>query len=201
MRALFLVLLPVALLLGGCPGSLLICGENWPECTDGFGIGDDDDLSGDPDFSNFDGTEYLNIDWDAEAEADGQFDCEAEFRAQGPRTLVDDQNLCPTCDEIWTVTLVAEDGVEECLSQGTAIDAPASYERKVGLRLEEGVAFTVFRTAFSIQDPLGGSENDPLIEAGVGAFQGTEYTWSGIADPVENENRRFAFYFSGEGDF
>ena len=191
----------------GCPGSLLICGVNWDECGDGFGGNGDDDDDVVRDYSNYDGVEYLNIDWDPEAEADGQDDCLAEFRAQGPRTFIDDQNLCPQCDEIWTVTLVAETNpnaetnVEDCLGQGTGIEAPSSYERKIGFRMEDGVSFSVFRTDFSLQRPLGESENDPLTSAGVGAFQGSEYTWSGIESPVENDNRGFVFFFTGEGSF
>jgi hypothetical protein len=185
----------------GCQGTLLICGVNWDECSDAIGGGGDDDDDVERDFSNYDGVEYLNIVWDAEAIADGQFNCEAEFRAQGPRTLLDDQNLCPTCDEIWTVTLQAQPNVSDCLGQGTAIDAPASYERKVGLRMGDGVEFTVFRTTFSQQRPLGDSPNDTLSMAGVGAFQGAEYTWSGIDTPVETESRGYVFFYSGEGSF
>jgi len=203
MRATLLIFLLSASVIttAGCPGSLLICGVNWDECSDGFGTGDDDDDGVDRDFSNYDGVEYLNITWDPEAIADGQFNCQAEFRAQGPRTVTDDQNLCQDCDEIWTVTLVAENGVGDCLGQGTGISAPASYERKVGLVLGEGISFEVHRTAFSVQAPLGESPNDPLSFAGVGAFQGADYTWSGIETPTENENRRFEFHFSGEGNF
>ena len=201
MRGPFALLLTSSLMLAGCPGSLLVCGVNWEACGEGFGTGDDDDDGVVRDFSNYDGVEYLNIDWDAEAEADGQFDCQAEFRAQGPTSFADDQNLCPTCDELWTVTLVAEDGVDECLGQGTAIEAPTSYERKIGMRLGENGAFEVFRTAFSVQEPLGDSPNEPLVFAGVGAFQGAEYTWSGIETSLENDNRGYEFYFSGEGNF
>ncbi|MCO4768662.1 MAG: hypothetical protein KDA24_01435 [Deltaproteobacteria bacterium] len=196
-----LLVLVSSSVLAGCPGSLLICGVNWDECGDTFGTGDDDDDGVVRDFANYDGVEYLNIDWDAEAEADGQFDCEAEFRAQGPRTLLDDQNLCPDCDEIWTVTLVAENGVDDCLGQGTGIDAPASYERKIGLIQGEGVSFEIHRSAFSRQSPLGSSPNEPLVFAGVGAFQGADYTWSGIETPVENDNLGYVFFFSGEGNF
>lgn len=209
MRAtLMLFLLCGALALTtGCPGSLLICGVNWDECGDGFGGTGDDDDDVVRDFSNYDGVEYLNVDWDPEAEANGQADCLAEFRAQGPRTLIDDQNLCPQCDEIWTVTLVAETdptsetNVDDCLGQGTGIEAPASYERKVGFRMEDGVGFMVFRTTFSLQSPLGESQNAPLDPAGVGAFQGAEYTWSGIDTPLENDNLGFVFFFTGEGSF
>ena len=203
MRAstLLFLLSGVLLVAPGCPGSLLICGVNWDECSDSFGGTGDDDDDVDRDFSNYDGVEYLNIVWDAEAIADGQFNCEAEFRAQGPRTLLDDQNLCPQCDQIWTVTLVADDDVSSCLGQGTGIDAPASYQRKVGLRMDDGVEFSVYRTSFSVQRPLGESENEPLTAAGVGAFQGTEYTWSGINSALENESRGFVFFYSGEGSF
>ncbi len=99
------------------------------------------------------------------------------------------------------MTLVAEDGVDGCLGQGQEIEVPASYERKIGLRLGDGVAFEVFRTAFSIQQPLGGSPNEPLVFAGVGAFQGAEFTWSGIETPLVNDNRGYEFFFSGEGSF
>jgi len=184
--------------LAGCPGSLDIWGVDVP--IPGSGDDDDDD-DAQRDYSNYDGAEYLNIVWTPEEIADGHFDCDAEWRAQGPNTVTDDGNLCPECDEIWTVTLVAQPGAATCLQQGTGIEAPNSYQRKVGVRLGEGVAFDVFRTAFGVNRPLGESPNDPLASAGVGAFQGAEYTWSGVDFPVANNQRGYSFYFSGEGNF
>ena len=200
-RLALLSLLAVALvLLGGCPGTLEIWGVNVPIPD---GTGDDDDTA-DLDFSNYDGTEILNIDWSPEEEADGHFDCRARWRAQGANTTASDLNLCPDCvdgDQVWEVNLIAQPGAEECLNQGTGIDVPGQYARKLAFGLGDGVAFLVYRTAFSVQEPLGDSVNDPLAEAGVGAFLGTEFTWSGDSTPMVNEQLRYSFFFSGEGQF
>lgn len=195
-----LALAAAMLMLGsGCPGTLEIWGVNVP--IPGSGGGDDDDTA-DLNFDNFDGTEFLNIKWTPEEIADGHFDCAAEWRSQGPNSTLDDQNLCPECSEIWQVNLVAQPDAEECLNQGTDIDVPGQYTRKVGFALEVGsVSFDVFRTQFSVDSPLGDSENDTLIAAGIGAFNGTEYTWSGTDSPVVNEQLGYSFFFSGEGEF
>ncbi len=185
------------LFTAGCPGTLEIWGVNVP--IDGSS-GDDDD-TGSIDWANYDGTELLNIDWSPEEEADGHFDCLAEWRAQGAETTLDDDNLCPECDHIWETNMVAQPGAEECLQQGTGIDVPGSYVRKVGFELSDGVDFIVWRTTFSVQEPLGSSANEPLAEAGIGAFQGTEYTWSGLDTPMDNDQLGYEFFFSGEGQF
>ena len=186
-----------SLLAAGCPGTLEIWGVNVP--LPGGDDDDDDDTT--RDYTNYDGSEYLNVVWTPEEIPDGHFNCEAEWRAQGPNTTTDDANLCADCDEVWSVTLVAQPGASDCLQQGTGIDAPASYERKSGIRLESGVAFDVFRTAFTVNRPLGESANSALQQAGVGAFQGADYTWSGIDAPVENAERGYSFFYSGEGSF
>lgn len=197
-RLALLSLLAVALvLLGGCPGTLEIWGVNVPIPD---GTGDDDDTA-DLDFSNYDGTEILNIDWSPEEEADGHFDCLAEWRAQGPETTGDDSNLCPQCEFVWRITLVAQPGADECLQQGTGIDVPAQYTRKVGIVRSDTFNFTVHRTGFDTGSPLGDSENEPLDRAGLGAFSGTAYTWSGVDSPVENDQLGYEFFFSGEGQF
>lgn len=194
-----LALAAAMLLLGpGCHGTLEIWGVNVP--IPGGGGGDDDDAAV-FDWSNYDGTEILNIDWTPEEEADGHFDCLAEWRAQGPETSGSDSNLCPECEFVWQVSLVAQPGADECLQQGTGIAAPNQYTRKVGLLRGDGVEFTVFRTSYSVGSPLGNSENDPLQDAGVGAFQGTEYTWSGQDSPVSNDQLGYSFFYSGEGQF
>jgi hypothetical protein len=194
---------PVAIVLAalsvvGCPGSLELWGVNVP--LPGGGGFDDDDDTAPADFSNYDGLEYLNIEWTDDAIAAGHYNCRAVWEAQGPNTLDSDGNLCPECDQIWQMSLSAED-VEDCLGQGTGITAPTNYTRKVGFRTEGGTAFTVYRTRFSAQSPLGQSQNEPLDEAGIGAFQGAEFTWSGIDSPVVIAELGYSFYYSGEGTF
>lgn len=193
----FCTILSATLLTVGCPGTLEIWGVNVPIPD---GTGDDDDTASIV-WDNYDGIEILNIDWSPEEEADGHFDCLAEWRAQGPETTLDDDNLCTACDHIWEISMIAQPGAEECLQQGTGIDVPGSYVRKVGFELSDSVDFLVWRTTFAVQEPLGSSPNEPLAEAGIGAFQGTEYTWSGIDTPMENDQLGYSFFFSGEGQF
>lgn len=195
----YLPWLLLAPLLTGCPGEMLICGVNWDICEGT--LGDDDDDDAERDFANYDGTEILNIDWTQEQEEAGYFDCTAEWRAQGPNTITDDFNLCPSCDEMWTINLIPLPGTEECLIQGTGIPVEPSYTRKVGLRLDDDTNFTLYRTNFGVGNPLGGSPNDPLGEAGVGAFLGADFTFSGVADPRENGALGYSFWYSGEGTF
>jgi hypothetical protein len=195
--AILCTIVSAALLAAGCPGTLEIWGVNVPIPD---GTGDDDDTASIV-WDNYDGTEILNIDWSPEEEADGHFDCLAEWRAQGAETTLDDDNLCTACDHIWEINMVAQPGADECLQQGTGIDVPGSYVRKVGFELSESIDFLVWRTAFSVQAPLGSSQNEPLAEAGIGAFQGTEYTWSGLDTPMDNDQLGYEFFFSGEGQF
>lgn len=182
-------------------------GDNDSGDDDDSAVGNDDDDSGDDDdtvnivWDNYDGRESLNIDWSPEEEADGHFDCVAEWRAQGVETTLDDGNLCPDCDHIWEIDLVAQPGAAECLQQGTGIEVPGQYVRKVGFELVEGGAIVAWRTSFSVQEPLGTSANDPMAEAGVGAFLGNEFVWSGLDLPLENAQLGYSFFFSGEGQF
>ena len=194
------VVLAALLALAMLPGCLMPPWEDRAWATDDDDAGDDDDTPGD--WAWFDGMEHLNIDWTAEEEADGHFDCAASWSALGPATTDDDQSMCPACDLVWRVTLVAEPGVEECLDQGTGINnAPASYLRAFGARLDNDQEFAMFRSAFSLQAPLGAGWDAPLVQAGDGSFAGSGFTWSGREAPVVNDQLGYSFFFSGEGQF
>lgn len=188
-----LLLLLSGLLLTGCTGSLSIWGVNVPIPG---GPGDDDDSTGSPDldFSQYDGIEYINLDWTQDAEEEGHYDCQEEFDAFGANSTIDDSNLCPQCDEVWTITLVAQDSDLTCLRQGSGIDTPPSYVRRIGIEFSGAIDFEVWRNT---ED-----EDFALAPVGVGAFQGIEHTWSGIDGfQIEVPGRGFSYYLSGEGGF
>ena len=192
-----LVLALAAPLLGGCPGTLKIWGVN-VEIPGGPGGDDDDPVA--LDLAHYDGVDILNIDWDEDQAPEGVKDCIAEWRAQGPNTTLDDSDLCSSCDEIWEITLTAQDSADSCLD-ATDLEVRQSYVRKIGINWGSGGAFDVYRTGFNASQPMGTSQNDPLTYAGVGAMQGARYTWTGVNDSIERPNRGYSFYYSGEGGF
>ncbi len=183
------LLVPALLLCAGCPGTMTIWGLN------GMG-GDDDDSSDDLvlDFGQYEGVEYLNIDWAEEQEALGATDCVegGAWAVSGEETTTDDQNLCTACTHIWRITLEPDDEVAECLD-GTGITAQVLV-RRTGIVVLNEQDFTVWRNT--------GSENANLNQVGVGAFSGADFTWSG-RDGFQSEasDQRFYYYFSGEGAF
>ncbi len=182
-----------ALALSGCSGVLNIWGVNVPIPG---GPGDDDDSTGAPelDFSQYDGIEYINLDWTQDAEEEGHFDCQEPFDAFGANSTLDDGNLCPQCDEIWTITLVAQDDDQSCLRQGSGFDVPGSYVRRIGIEFVNAIDFVVWRNS---ED-----EDFALNEVGIGAFLGVEHTWSGV-DGYQSEvpARGYSWFLSGEGEF
>ena len=190
-RPLSLLLLAVALLLSGCTGTMSIWGVNVLLPGD-----DDDDDSGPPqlDFSSYDGTEWIAIDWSQQMEEQGRTDCSEMFDAFGTNTTVDDSNLCDACDEVWTITLVADDNDLPCLSGGTGLQVEETYVRKVGIEFLNDIDFDYYRNR--------GDADLPLEQHGIGAFLGVEYTWSGLNGFVEEYPQAgFDLYFEGEGSF
>jgi hypothetical protein len=156
---------------------------------------DDDDDSAGPnfDFSRYDGTELLNIDWSQLLEETGEQDCFEVFDAFGENTTFDDQNLCPACDEVWAVTLAARDDDLPCL-EGTGLSVLPTYVRRVGIEFGADNAFRYWRNR--------ADSDNPLTQHGIGAFQGVEFTWSGSGDDfAEKSDLGFTFFFSGEGEF
>ena len=180
-----------SLLLAGCTGTLDIWGVN--VLLPGQEGDDDDSAPPDLDFAVYDGDEAIKIDWDQTMEATGKDDCWEWFRAVGQNTFVDDSNLCPYCDEVWTVTLTVDNPAMPCLT-GTGLDVPPAYMRKVGIDFDGAVDFRYFRNR--------DSENDPLEQYGVGAMSGVEYTWSGMAGFIEDHGPDgFQLHYEGEGSF
>lgn len=191
-RSLTLISLAAAsLLLAGCTGALSIWGVNVPLPGD-----DDDDDSSPPDldFGSYDGSEWISIDWSQQMEEQGRTDCSELFDAFGTQTTIDDGNLCPECDEVWTITLVADDDDMACLSGGTGLQVEDTYVRKVGIEFLDVIDFRYYRNR--------GNENEPLDQHGIGAMDGVHYTWSGLDGFVEEYPQvGFDLYFKGEGDF
>ncbi len=184
----------LAVLLTGCTGTLDIWGVNVPLPGQGNGD-DDDDGAANLDFTQYDGTELINLDWTQQAEGEGHFDCFEAFDTFGDNSLIDDGNLCPTCDEIWAVTLVAQDPTMPCLNQGSGLQVDPTYIRRVGIEFTSDIGFAYHRNR-------GDSDNNALTAHGIGAFQGVEFTWSGIDDYAEEyAEAGFTLFFSGEGEF
>lgn len=189
-RLLFAVLAVVAT---GCTGSLNIWGVNVPLPGQGEGD-DDDDGAANLDFTQYNGTELINLDWTQQAEGEGHFDCFEPFDAFGGNSTIDDQNLCPTCDEIWALTMVAQDAEMPCLTQGSGLQVEPTYIRRVGIEFTSDIAFRYHRNR--------GDADNVLEPHGIGAFQGVEFTWSGIDDYAEEyAEAGFTLFFSGEGEF
>ncbi len=122
--------------------------ERAPVCTgddDDSGGGDDDDSGGGDDddsagpgvdFSVFRGTIEFVVDWGPDQESDGQFDCTASFSASGVESTGSGPGGCVDCDSEWLVSLLPDEGVAECLAQGTDTHAPDGVHQ----RLRSGVA-------------------------------------------------------------
>ncbi len=198
-------LLPLALLalslgaLSACPGNLEICIDvdvdgNCIVLGQSGGDDDDDIDPGAIDFSVYDGIEYLNIDWDQQLEEQGRNDCNGPWTATGENTTADDGNLCPDCDHIWSIELVAQSTAESCIT-GTGLTFFEDYIRKMGIRFLSNTDFAVYRNSESA--------NNVLNEVGIGAIQpGNQFTWSGIDQwEIDIDNGGYNYYFSGEGAF
>ena len=176
--------------LPGCIGSMAILGLD-PTA------GDDDDDSDNPlvlDFSSYEGTEYLNIAWADEQHDQGYVDCieDGPWDASGADTTQSDANLCPSCTYVWTISLDPSPEVESCLA-GTGNPAEP-LSRRLGFQIQDDTNFLVFRNK--------GSVNNALSSIGIGAFDGSDFTWSGAADfRSQSEDGRYEYYFSGEGGF
>jgi len=183
----------LALSLTGCTGALSIWGVNVPLPGQGNGDDDDDDAPN-LDFTQYEGTELINLDWTQQAEGDGHADCHERFDAFGGNSTIDDQNLCPTCDEIWALTLAAEDPEMPCLNQGSGLQVAPNYIRRVGIEFTSDIDFRYWRNR---------GDSDNALEAhGIGAFQGVEFTWSGVDGfSEEYAEAGFTLFFSGEGEF
>ena len=187
----FILLTAASLLLAGCTGSMSIWGVNVPLPGD-----DDDDDSGPPqlDYSSYDGSEWIAIDWSQQMEEQGRTDCSELFDAFGTNTTLDDGNLCDDCDEVWTITLVADDDDLPCVSGGTGLQVEDTYVRKVGIKFHDDIDFDYYRNR--------GNENEVLTQHGIGALDGVDYTWSGLDGYVEEYPQSgFDLYFKGEGSF
>ena len=174
--------------LSGCVGELWIWGVNHPLSDDD----DDDDDVPDIDFSSYDGEEFLNIRWDPEQAAAGYFHCQEAYVVTGIE--VQDEVECPACDVAWLVTLDLVDLEELCLGQGTALDVPASYDRYLGMEFHREGEFSLYRST--------ADSGNELHQVGVGAFDGTGFTWSGVGDwELDFPSNGFTLYYSGEGSF
>jgi hypothetical protein len=177
--------------LSACPGTLEIWGINVP-LPDDDSVGDDDDATAD--WSLYDGVEFIHVDWHPQYNEDGYVDCAGEWTAAGDETTGDDANLCPDCDFVWTITLDAEPEAYDCLNQGTGMDVQDGYVRKVGIEFldAEKQDFRYYRNREN--------QDLPLAPVGIGAVNGTEFTWSGV-DGFSSETDRYVWYFAGEGEF
>jgi hypothetical protein len=191
-RTIILTIAAAAFLsLAGCTGAMSIWGINVPIPGDDD---DDDDDAPNLDFSHYDGTELINLDWSQEALEQGHFNCVEIFDAFGDNTTLDDGNLCPDCDEVWTITLVRDDEDMECVSQGTGLQIEETYVRKIGIEWIDSVNFRFYRNR---QD-----SDMALDQHGIGAIDGVEFSWSGVDGWSEPYTERgFTLWFSGEGEF
>lgn len=204
-----LLLLGALVGLAGCPGTLNIvgidiCADGTVPPCDGSGGDDDDAIGPGLDLSVFDGVEWLNITWTAEALADNHFNCKEAWEAEGVEATEDVQDLCEVCDYIWTVEFEHEPGLgdEDCLAQGTGVSVPQSYTRRLGLRDTGGGSFVMYRNEFRATAPLGESEDDRLVRVGLGAFKGADWTFAGQdSDITSVPGAEYSFHFSGEGAF
>jgi hypothetical protein len=182
-----MIFLSLMLCMGGCPGTLYIWGVT-------PAIPSDDDDDGPPpniDFSEYEGAEYLNIRWDAEQAEAGLSDCWEPFDVSGE--LLDDPKGCPSCDVVWAVSIEIRDTSEPCL-QGTNLDLVPEYDRYLGMDFHRNEEFTLYRST--------ADSGEELLELGVGAFNGLEFTWSGIDGWEEHfPLAGFTLFYSGEGDF
>jgi hypothetical protein len=139
-----------------------------------------------------------NIDWDQKTAPLGTSDCREGFQVSGEETTEEDGALCPECDVIWTVTLEADSSLNDppdldCLAESTGLVFPDVFQRRVGMTFSE-----VYFTYYQHLDP----DDEPLGAAGVGAFLGTEFTWSGRRDhSVEDSDGFFTSYHAGSGAF
>ena len=183
-----MILLIFLLGLGGCVGTLEIWGVNRPLSSDD----DDDDDVPDIDFSDYNGDEFLNVRWDKEQAQAGYFDCQEAFAVTG--TEEDVGSECPFCDVVWAVTLDLIDLSAPCLSQGTDLDVAPSYNRIIGMEFHREGPFSFYRSTADSGSELG--------QVGVGAFNGTDFTWSGVGDWEEPFSASgFTLFYSGEGSF
>jgi len=183
-----MIFLSLMLCMGGCVGTLDIWGVNRP-------IPSDDDDDGPPpniDFAEYEGAEYLNIRWDPERLEAGLNHCEEPFDVSGE--LLDDPKGCPTCDVVWAVSIEIRDTSEPCLSQGTDLDLDPEYDRYLGMDFHQNDQFTLYRST--------ADSGEELLDLGEGAFDGLEFTWSGIGDwEFYFPGAGFTLFYSGEGDF
>jgi hypothetical protein len=184
----WMIFLSLMLCLGGCVGTLDIWGVNLPIPGDD----DDDGAPPDIDFSEYDGAEYLNIRWDpGQAEA-GFTDCQEPFDVSGE--LLEETKGCPSCDVVWAVSIELRDAAEPCLSQGTDLDLAPEYDRYLGMDFHRNNEFTLYRST--------ADSDEELLQLGEGAFNGLEFTWSGIGSWEQHfPGTGFTLFYSGEGDF
>jgi hypothetical protein len=173
------------LLLAGCHGQMTI--DGLPGSADGTG-------DGPPgiDYGSFDGVDITSVDWGQAGKAQGREDCEAIWDAVAAETTDDDHDLCPVCDHVWSVNLRAQADAQACLAD-TELEYREAAVVRVGFEFTQGVGFMVWRT---LDDADG-----PLVEVGVGALDGTEFTWSGRADHQDSSLLGYSWFHSGEGEF
>ncbi|HCP48247.1 MAG TPA: hypothetical protein DIU15_19565 [Deltaproteobacteria bacterium] len=180
-------------ILVGCPGALSIDLGAEVAADD-----DDDEEALVLDLSALVGVEFLNVRWDPTLAADGQQDCAAEWSVSGVDDGSDDDNtLCPSCDQVWQVTFVAQPGAEECLG-GPSLPFEAEYVRKIGLEFDDAsdVHFRWWRNIASAEEPL--------LYVGIGAVDSEDATFSWSGESVYSPEGDFGahlHYYSGEGEF
>ena len=190
-----LLVLSGLVLLVACPGSLLV------DLAQDAGTGDDDDSAGalNLDFSDYAGSEQLNIDWDDDQRADHLVDCSGTWTVVGQESTAENAELCPGCDHIWDVTLTAQPGAQDCLLN-TGLTIEDHYSQKLGIELEDSGSseYRHFRLWRNQQSP--GAVLEPV---GIGAIRldnGT-FTWSGDGQYEIDGELSYSYFFSGEGTF
>lgn len=184
----WMIFLSLMLSASGCVGTMDIWGVNLPIPSDD----DDDGTPPDIDFSEYEGAEYLNIRWDPEQAEAGLSDCEEPFDVSGE--LLEDHEGCPSCDVVWAVSIEIRNASEPCLSQGTDLDLDPEYDRYLGMDFHQNDEFTLYRST--------ANSGDELVDLGVGAFAGLEFTWSGVGGAEQHfPGAGFTLFYSGEGDF
>lgn len=184
-----LLIVLLSLALSGCSGTLGIWGVNIP--LPGQDDDDDDGLPPDVDLSNFQGVEYMNIRWSPEQADEGLVDCEETFDTIG--TLLDETEGCDSCDVVWEVTMYVDDETRACTSQGTGLTFESSFDRRVGMNFIADGEFLMYR---------GTADDDQLEQVGEGAFNGLNFTWSGVGSwEKEYSDEGFTLFLSGEGYF
>ncbi len=179
----------LSLLLSGCVGSLNVWGIN-------VDIPDDDDDAAPPDinYDDYEGVEFMNIDWSQQAENQGAEDCieDEGWTVSGALSTGDDNNFCPECDYIWRLTYTATPGLAACL-EGSGFQPSSGFLRQFGFAFTSASDFDVWRTI--------GEPHIPMTQVGIGALDDdASFTWGG-GNSFRTDEGSYEWFLSGEGSF